>query len=108
LLAQGDDVWISTQVLQEFSNTLRKKFHREWSDVQAAITEICLNFEVYVNRPETVQDAISIAGRYGYTLYDSLILSSCLAIECKTLYSEDMQHKQIIDDSLIIVNPFQS
>jgi predicted nucleic acid-binding protein len=57
---------------------------------------------------DTLRDAIRIADKYGYSLYDSLILSSALAVGCKIVYSEDMQNGQVIDGGLTIVNPFLS
>jgi len=105
-IAQSPEAWVSTQVLQEMSNTLRKKFGKTWSDIDQTLDEICQNFEVFINQPETLKDALRLADRYGYSLYDSLILSSGLSIGCKTVYSEDMQHGQIIDDFLVIRNPF--
>ena len=105
-LAQDPDAWVSTQVLQELSNTLRKKFGKDWTEIALTVEEVCQNFEVYTNQPDTLRDAIRIADRYGYSLYDSLILSSSIAVGCKIVYSEDMQNGQVIDGILTIVNPF--
>ncbi len=55
---------------------------------------------------ETEPNKIRIAERYKYSFYDSLILSSCLAIGCKIVYSEDMKDGQVIDGTLEIKNPF--
>ena len=106
--AQSLDAWISTQVLQELSNTLRRKFGKEWTEVVGTLEEVCQNFEVFTNLPDTLRDAIRIADKYGYSLYDSLILSSALVVGCKIVYSEDMQNGQVIDGRLTIVNPFLS
>jgi predicted nucleic acid-binding protein len=106
--AQSPDAWISTQVLQELSNTLRRKFGKEWTEVVGTLEEVCQNFEIFTNLSDTLRDAIRIADKYGYSLYDSLILSSALAVGCKIVYSEDMQNGQVIDGGLTIVNPFLS
>ena len=106
--AQSPDAWISTQVLQELSNTLRRKFGKEWIEVVGTLEEVCQNFEIFTNLSDTLRDAIRIADKYGYSLYDSLILSSALAVGCKIVYSEDMQNGQVIDGRLTIVNPFLS
>ena len=52
-------------------------------------------------------DSLSIGLQYGYSTYDSLILAAALASTCGTLYSEDMQHGQIIRGKLTIINPFK-
>jgi predicted nucleic acid-binding protein len=49
---------------------------------------------------------LNIAERYGFSFYDSLIISSALQSGCTVLYSEDMQHGQKIDGQLLISNPF--
>ncbi len=105
-LAQSPDAWVSTQVLQELSNTLRKKFGKDWAEIMLTVEEVRQNFEIFVNQPETLQDAIRIADLYGYSFYDSLILSSSLSVGCSILYSEDMQNGQMIDGVLKIINPF--
>jgi len=45
--------------------------------------------------------------KYKYSYWDSLILASALENSCSILYSEDMQHGQVIEDSLKIINPFK-
>jgi predicted nucleic acid-binding protein len=47
-----------------------------------------------------------LAARYGFSHYDSLMAAAALEAGCKHLYSEDMQHGQIIENSLHIINPF--
>ena len=39
-------------------------------------------------------------------LWDSLIVSSALLADCNVLLSEDMQHGQVFNNQLKIVNPF--
>ena len=52
------------------------------------------------------RDALRIAVRYKLSFYDSLMIAVALANGATILYSEDMQHGMIIDDSLTIINPF--
>ena len=49
---------------------------------------------------------VGIAARFGYRIYDSLIIASALEAACATLYSEDMQDGQVIEGRLTIRNPF--
>ena len=37
---------------------------------------------------------------------DSLMISSALLNNCNILYSEDLQHNQLIENQLQIINPF--
>ena len=38
--------------------------------------------------------------------WDSLIIAAALEAGCATLYTEDMQHRQIIENRLTLVHPF--
>jgi predicted nucleic acid-binding protein len=49
---------------------------------------------------------VEIAERYRFSFYDSIIVASALIAGCKTLYSEDLQHRQIIDKQLTVIDPF--
>jgi predicted nucleic acid-binding protein len=49
--------------------------------------------------------ALAIAQRYGYHLWDALIIAAALEARCDTLYSEDLRDGQKID-GLRIHNPF--
>ena len=49
---------------------------------------------------------MKIAEKYRYSYYDSVIIAAALESSCTLLYSEDMQHQQIIEGKLQIINPF--
>ena len=98
---------ISYQVVQEFLNVATRKFaipltyqHCEQYlyDVLRPLCEIYPSVELYSH---TLQNA----ERWKYSLYDSLIITAAMQAECKQLYSEDLQHGQVID-ALTITNPF--
>jgi predicted nucleic acid-binding protein len=105
-IVNNQDTFISTQVLTELSNTLKKKFKLDWQKVKKVISEVNSDFNVFVNKPSTIEQACHIADKYQYSFYDSLIISAALSCNCKTLYSEDMQNGQVIENSITIVNPF--
>ncbi|MCX7095831.1 MAG: PIN domain-containing protein [Methylobacter sp.] len=100
--------WISTQVLSELSNILRKKFNLEYSNIVTVLTEIQESFQVVTVQPHTIKHALYLAQTYRYSYYDSLILAASLEKTCCFLYSEDMQHQQTIEQQLTIVNPFET
>ena len=43
----------------------------------------------------------------GFSFWDSLIIKAALKNSCDMLYSEDMQHGELIDNRLTIINPFR-
>ncbi|MFP4288666.1 MAG: PIN domain-containing protein [Bacteroidales bacterium] len=106
-IANNPDALISTQVLTELSNTLKKKFKLDWKVVENVVSEVSSDFHVYVNKPTTIEWACRVADKYLYSFYDSLIIAAALSSNCKTLYSEDMQDGQVIENSLTITNPFK-
>jgi len=96
---------INVQVINEFYNVLLRK-NVEDSVIQERIRsqlEICSASELSL---KTVFSAWELREKYKYSYWDSLILASALENNCSILYSEDMQHGQIIGDHLEIINPF--
>jgi len=100
------DCVVSTQVLNEYCNVCVKKKFISVAEVQNNLVEILNNCGLYVVNETTVSGALFINSRYGFSYYDSLIVASALDCECSVLFSEDMQHGQIIESTLKIVNPF--
>jgi predicted nucleic acid-binding protein len=105
LLATGGV--ISIQVLNEFVSVARRKAQVSWKDVRSALQWIRLlcpdAFPVTI---ETHEEAVKIAERYGYRIYDALIVASALETKCAVLYSEDLQDGQVIAGRVRIRNPF--
>ena len=97
---------VSVQVLNEFANVARRKLGMTWKEVVEALTgirDLCSLPAALT--AETHTAALKIAQRYGFQIYDSLIVASALETRCAILYSEDLQHGQKIE-SLTIRNPF--
>ena len=105
LIAENNSV-ISTQILQEVTNTVTRKFEFSFADAAVGIEECCQNNILHINTEDTIVQACGIAERYGFSLYDSLVISAALESDCKFLYSEDLQHNQTIEKRLTIINPF--
>jgi predicted nucleic acid-binding protein len=77
------------------------------AQIQSALAVFRSDVEICVITEAVFDDSLSIGMQYGYSTYDSLILAAALASSCESLYSEDMQHGQIIRGKLTIVNPFR-
>ena len=98
---------ISVQVLNELTAVLRRKLKMNWKEVLEALDAVRILCPTVVSlTAETHEKALVIAERYGYQIYDSQIIASGLAAKTKTLYSEDMNDGQVIEDVLTIRNPF--
>ena len=97
---------ISVQVLNEFTSVAYRKLKMTYTEIDEILQTIRSICEVKDLTIDTHTLGLSIAGRYGFSFYDSLILSAGVLAECKVLYSEDMQAGQKISDQLVITNPF--
>jgi predicted nucleic acid-binding protein len=107
-LIKENDTVISTQVLQEIANTLARKFGIDYRSIEQTLQECILdNDVVYINRQDTIFKACQMAHLYRFSFYDSLIIAAALECKCRYLYSEDLQHKQIIENTLTIINPYK-
>jgi len=98
--------FISTQVLNEFANVCFKKNLLK-TDISEYIEKLSRNFVVSLIYKKTILKTIQIKNKYGYSFYDSAIIASALQNNCAILYTEDMQHQQIIENTLTIINPFK-
>lgn len=97
---------ISAQVLNEFTNVLRKKQKQDWAIIEAAVQSIRFRFpDIVPLTSDTHTAALVLARDHGLVFYDALIVSAAIDAGCDTLYSEDMQHGRSIG-GLSIVNPF--
>ncbi len=103
-LLNNKNIILTTQVIKELSNVLIKK------NIDKIILKKFINYiyslcEVKNISQDELINAITIKEKYKFQYFDSLIIASALANKCSILYSEDMQHGQIIENSLTIINP---
>ena len=105
-IIENYDCHASTQVLSEVSNVLTKKLNMPVQEVKQIISAINENCTISIIDYETVQKALDLKERYGYSYYDSLILAAAIESGCQKIFSEDMNNRQIIANTLEIANPF--
>jgi predicted nucleic acid-binding protein len=105
LIAEGGTV--SVQVLSEFAAVARRKTKMPWIEIRLALDSIkALCPDPLPVTIDTHKEALAIAEKYGYRIYDALMVASALEARCAILYSEDMQDGQVIERQLTIRNPF--
>ncbi|MBD1874848.1 PIN domain-containing protein [Nodosilinea sp. FACHB-131] len=105
--SQTNESWISTQVLNETVNTLKRKFSLNYRQIGAVVDELSQQSQIAIVSLNTIHKALEIAQRYQYSYFDSLIVASALEVGCDRLYSEDLQDGQEIGNVLTIINPFR-
>ena len=99
---------ISVQVLNEFAAVSLRKLRMPLPEVKEILDTVRAVCDVVPLTVETHDRALAIVARYGFSLYDSLLIAAALIAGSKRLYSEDLQHGQVIDRQLRVVNPFVS
>ncbi len=102
-----DTIIASTQVLGELYTALTKKNYRTKDEAEAIIIEMITTFPIMEIETINVLKTIELNKQYQYSYWDSSVIAAALLNNCHTLYSEDLQHDQLIENSLRIINPFR-
>jgi predicted nucleic acid-binding protein len=108
LVMQGTKAVISTQVMNEVTLVMSRKMGLSWPEINVLLGDVEEFCEIVPLTLEVHKEARRIAEHYGFRFYDSCIIAFALLEDCEVLYSEDMQHGQVIFDRLTVVNPFRS
>jgi predicted nucleic acid-binding protein len=101
----GEGGVISVQVLTEFTDVASRKYGSPLIrvyEVLSIIRDICDVQNVTV---ETYELGWSLAHRHRFRIFDGMIIAAAILADCRTLFSEDMQHGQRIQ-RIEIRNPF--
>ena len=102
LLKDYPDVVISNQVLNEISNVLLRKYKIDNDCVENHLLKLLNIVELHLLDDNNTFDALSLLKQYNLSFYDALIISAAIDANCDTLFSEDMQHNQLVDNTLLI------
>ena len=96
---------ISTQVVSEVSVNLLRKAGMAEVDLLDIVEGLYRRCRVINTGLECHRTASRLRSVHHLSFWDSLIVAAALEAGCNTLYSEDIQHGQVIDEKLTIVNP---
>ena len=99
---------ISVQVINEVSNNLLKKLRFTENEIAQFIEDCYSRYTVVDLAKEIFVTASKLRNSHQFSYYDSVIVASALVNQCQILYSEDMQHGQIVGNVLKILNPFHT
>jgi len=98
--------WVSVQVLNElYVNFLKKAPLIPVSEAQQLIYKISHSLNVTAMTTIVIYKAFQIQNWYQISFWDSLIVASALLAGCTILFTEDLQHNQLLDP-VKVVNPF--
>ncbi|MGZ4731412.1 MAG: PIN domain-containing protein [Terriglobales bacterium] len=104
LWTSGEGV-LSTQVLQELCINLRRKIARPLpvEEIRRIIQDY-LSWEIVINDPASVPQALEIEVRYQTSFWDALILHAAETSGAAILYSEDLAAGQKYG-AVEVINP---
>ena len=78
-----------------------------WDDTHAFLNMLRGLLAVHPLTVETHETGLRLAERYGLSTCDVMIAASALQAGCDTLWSEDIQHRMVLNEGLRLVNPFR-
>ena len=104
----SSDAFISSQVISEFISACLKKGLLNIEEVSEAAHGFMRALRLAPIDESTISSALKIIKKYKFTYWDSLIAAAALENDCSVLYTEDLQHGQLINNRLRIVNPFRA
>lgn len=97
---------ISTQVLQEFCYTVRRKLARPLPlEDTFRVVQQYLAWNVVASSPTSVLEAMEIEARHKVSFWDALILHAAGSGGAEILYTEDFSHGQLYG-KVRVLNPF--
>lgn len=102
-----ENIVISKQVINEFTNVLFKKFKLSADEIENVLLELDSVIPIVDFDIKTQIKAIRLKDKYNLQFYDALIVATALESGCTIIYSEDMHHNLLIDNKLKILNPFK-
>lgn len=96
---------LSTQVLQELCVNLQRKVRPAVpvEEIRFLIQDY-LSWEVIVNGPESIVQALGIQARFKISYWDALIIQAAETADAMALYSEDLAAGQKYG-SVTVINP---
>ncbi len=102
------ELHISIQVINEFIVIASQKIKNPLSlkEILKRIDFLSGVMNINTLHLTTCSKALELKGKYACSYWDSLIMASALESNCSVLYTEDLQHGQVIEKKLKIINPF--
>lgn len=97
---------ISVQVLNEITVNCRRKAGLSWNETGEFLAGVQALCPVEPMTLQTHEVGRALAERYGFSVYDAMIVAAALIAGCTTLWTEDMQDGLVVEGQLRLVNPF--
>ncbi len=102
---QYDAIVLSPQIAGELYHVLTRKNLCSKKKAKEIIVHMVTAFQVVELEISCVIKTLEIAERYHFSYWDSQIVATALLKDCHEIHSEDMQHGQVIEKKVRIINP---
>ena len=97
---------ISPQVVAEYySVMLRNDQSDTW--IQSNLRAMFARTKLQPANADMLVTALALRNRFAFSFWDCQIAAAALEAKCRTLFTEDLQHGQLLDKTLRVVNPFR-
>ncbi len=106
-IIQEKEIIISTQIISEVCVNLIKKIQFSEEDIQNLITSFYEKYTVVEISKEILLKASELRKQNSLSYWDSVVVASALYPDTNILYSEDMQDGLIVENKLVVTNPFR-
>ena len=97
---------VSVQVLNEFTAVAARKLKMPMSEIREVLAAVRASCAVVPLTIETHQLGLDVRERYGFSVYDSLIVAAAILADAARLMTEDLADGMKIG-ALVIENPFR-
>ena len=104
---RAGETLLSTQILQEFYVAVSRKLSTplDFDAAYEALRELAVMPTVRIDIP-LILSAVQLSRVRKLSFWDALVIRAAIEGGATTLYSEDLQHGQVIARQLRISNPF--
>ncbi|MBF0146768.1 MAG: PIN domain-containing protein [Magnetococcales bacterium] len=106
LATLGQTPVINGQVLREIGRILKDKARIDEEELRYAMIRLYATCRLVPDSQDLFLRASRLRETHAFSYWDSLIVAAALEGSCVTLFTEDMQHGQVIEGVLTILNPF--
>jgi len=85
---------------------LLKKYNFPKEQLEQVILFLKEQFVISSLTTNTLDQTIVLCKKYNFSFWDSMMIAAALDNHCSVIYTEDLNHDQLIEKRLRIVNPF--
>jgi predicted nucleic acid-binding protein len=106
LVRDAPGLVISPQVVAEYYSVMLRNGQTDaW--IQANLRAMFARCRLQPANAELVATALGLRNRLGYSFWDCQVVAAALLARCTRLLTEDLQHGQVIDGRLRVVDPLR-